>query len=108
MTDAQQSSYSVAVQQVMCVVREELSTQTWPANPFPKGMRPACGTERIYLALLAAHPKWMEHHEIMEAANCSRGAVSWGVRYLAHHGMVRSVGSVRHQSYLRYQAIRGK
>jgi DNA-binding transcriptional regulator GbsR (MarR family) len=57
------------------------------------------------LALNSAHPRWMEHWELMQITGRSRGAVCWGVRYLAENGLVRSIKSARHPQYLRYQAV---
>lgn len=70
------SPFAALVQQILDAPREEV--RSWPANPFPQGPRPGLATERVMLALLDAHPKWMEHHEIMEAADCSRGGGGLG------------------------------
>ena len=98
--------YLIAIRQVMGVVRNELASQTWPANPFPRGMKTGCGTERVYIALVASSPRWFEHHEIMRMANCSRNETDWGLRYLIANGMVRAIPSARNTQYLRYQAIK--
>ena len=106
--DAVHSPYLDAIAQVMRVVSQDLAKRTWPANPFPRGMKVGCGTERIYIALLASSPKWLEHHEIMHLANCSRGATDWGCRYLIAAGMARAIPSFRNPQYLRYQAVKQK
>lgn len=77
----------------------------WPPNPFPKGIRTGSATEKVLHALKAAHPRWLEHWELMQVTGRSRGAVAWGMRYLQERGMVRSIQSARHPSYLRYQAV---
>lgn len=102
------TTYQIAIRQVMAVIREDLSGRTWPVNPFPRGMKTGCGTERVYICLVAAMPRWLEHHEIMRMADCSRGMADWGLRYLIDRGMVRSIASVSRPGYLRYQAIKAK
>lgn len=57
------------------------------------------------LALLDAHPGWLEAYELRRIAECGRGALSWGVRYLAERGRIRSIPSFRHPGYFRYQAV---
>lgn len=57
------------------------------------------------LALLDAYPRWLDHNEIMDAADCSRGGTDWGLRYLIERGRVRSIPSRRRSGYLRYQAV---
>lgn len=52
----------------------------------------------------AAHPRWMEHRELMHITGHSRGAVSWAVRYLMEHDMVRAIRSARHPQYKRFQS----
>ena len=98
----------ILIQQLMAARHDQANNSAWPVNPFPKGMKPGCGTERIYIALLAARPRWLECWELMRAADVSRGGAAWGCRYLAEHGLVRSVPSFRHPQYLRYQAIKAK
>lgn len=78
----------------------------WPLNPFPPGIRPGSATAKVKAALEAAHPRWMEHHELMRTTGYSRGAVTWGLRYLSEQGGVRSIPSARHQKYRRYQIIK--
>lgn len=102
----QRSYYEIAIQQVMRVVRNELADKTWPVNPFPRGMKAGCGTERVYIALVASIPRWLEHHEVMRMADCSRGMADWGLRYLIERGMVRAIESASRPGYLRYQAIK--
>lgn len=77
----------------------------WPVNPFPKGIRPGSATDKILSALNAKHPRWLEHCELMRMIGRSRGAVTWGLRYLAAHGLVRSIPSCRHPQYRRYRAV---
>lgn len=87
--------------------RAEAEKPPWPANPFPKGIRCGSASEKILRALVQAHPRWMEHWELMRVTGRSRGAVCWGIRYLAESGLLRSIPSARHPSYRRYQAILG-
>lgn len=77
----------------------------WPMNPFPRGVRPGSATEKIMVALNAAHPRWFEHWELMRICGRSRGAVSWAMAYLQLHGKARSIQSGRNPQYRRYQAI---
>lgn len=84
----------------------EAERPAWPVNPFPKGIRPGSATEKILAALNTAHPRWLEHWQLMSITGCSRGAVAWGMRYLAAHGLVRSIASARHPQYLRYSAVK--
>lgn len=97
------SAFAAIVQQIIDAPREEV--RSWPENPFPTGPRPGCGTERIILALLDAHPRWLEHNEIMRMADCSRGMADWGLRYLIERGRIRAIASFKRRNYLRYQAI---
>lgn len=99
---ARESIFSSLVQQLINAPREQV--QSWPLNPFPKGIRPGSSTDRILVALQAAHPRWLERFEIMRIAQCSRGGADWGVAYLAERGLVRSIRSFRSQRYRRYQA----
>lgn len=78
----------------------------WPLNPFPPGIRPGSATAKVKAALDAAHPEWLEHCDLMRMTGHSRGAVAWGLRYLAERGMVRSIQSARRQTYRRYQIIK--
>ena len=77
----------------------------WPANPFPKGIRPGSVTDKVRAVTLSAHPKWFEHNELMRLCGGSRGAIAWAVRYLQHHGLLRSIESVKRPGYRRYQAV---
>lgn len=77
----------------------------WPTNPFPRGIREGSATELILEALKTAHPRWMEHWELMQITGRSRGAISWGMRYLGERGLVRAIKSSRNPQYLRYQAV---
>lgn len=97
------SPFASLVRQILEAPREE--TRPWPVNPFPQGPRPGLATERVMLTLLDAYPKWMEHHEIMEAADCSRGGADWGLRYLIERGRIRAIASRRRAGYRRYQAV---
>lgn len=85
--------------------KAEAQRPAWPPNPFPKGVRTGSATEKVLHALKAAHPRWLEHGELMQLTGRSRGAVTWGMRYLQKQGLVRSIQSARHPSYLRYQAV---
>lgn len=77
----------------------------WPTNPFKKGMREGSATDLAMTALLAAHPRWLEHWELMQITGRSRGAVSWGMKYLEERGRVRSIKSARNPNYKRYRAV---
>lgn len=85
--------------------KAEAEKPAWPPNPFPKGPQPGSATEQIIAALQQVHPCWVEHWELMQATGRSRGAISWALRYMAERGMVRSIRSAKHPSYLRYQAV---
>lgn len=89
------------------LAKAEVERPPWPPNPFPKGIRTGSATEKVLHALKAAHPRWLEHWELMQVTGRSRGAVAWGMRYLQERGMVRSIKSGRHPSYLRYQSVPG-
>lgn len=97
------SPFASLVQQILDAPHEQ--ERAWPLNPFPRGPRPGCATERIMLALLDAHPRWLEAYELRLIAECKRGALAWGVRYLAERGRIRSIPSFRHPGYCRYQAV---
>lgn len=86
----------------------EAQRPPWPVNPFPKGIQTGSATEKILAALNAAHPCWLEHWELMQITGRSRGAISWGMRYLAEHDLVRSIKSSRNPQYLRYQIVKPK
>lgn len=86
--------------------KEEAQRPAWPANPFPKGIRDGSATERILAALNEAHPKWLEHWELMQITGRSRGAIAWAMKYLGERGMVRSIQSVRHPNWRRYRAVK--
>lgn len=86
--------------------KAEEQRQPWPSNPFPKGIRDGSATELILEALKEAHPRWLEHWELMRITGRSRGAIAWGMRYLGERGMVRSIQSARHPSWRRYQAVK--
>jgi hypothetical protein len=77
----------------------------WPANPFPKGYREGSATEKAMAALLAAHPRWLEHWELMQITGRSRGAVTWGMKFLKERGLVMSIPSSRNPQYRRYRAV---
>ena len=84
----------------------EAERPPWPVNPFPRGMKDGSATQKIITALEAAYPRWLECWQLMQITGRSRGAIAWGMRYLAEHGLVRSVQSARHPQYLRYQAMK--
>jgi hypothetical protein len=83
----------------------EAQRPAWPPNPFPKGMREGSATELVLCALYESHPRWLEHWELMQITGRSRGAISWGMRYLQERGRVRSCKSAKHPQYLRYQVV---
>ncbi len=76
-----------------------------PLNPFPKGARSGSATSQVLDALRSAHPRWLEHWELMRITGRSRGAVTWGMRFLGERGLVRSIKSARNPQYRRYQAV---
>lgn len=80
--------------------------QQWPLNPFPKGIRAGSATDKCLKALETAHPRWVEHAELMRVTGHSRGAIAWAVAYLQRHKLLRSIPSARNRQYLRYQAIK--
>ncbi len=86
--------------------KAEAQRPAWPPNPFPKGPQPGSATEQILAALNQAHPRWLEHWELMQATGRSRGAIAWAMKYLGERGMVRSIKSARHPSWRRYQAVK--
>lgn len=77
----------------------------WPANPFPKGFREGSATAKTMAALLVAHPRWLEHWELMQITGRSRGAVTWGMKFLKERGLVMAIPSARNPCYLRYRAV---
>lgn len=77
----------------------------WPINPFPRGMREGCCTQRVLEELKRAYPKHMEHGQLRFNLNLSRGAVSWSLRYLEQHGMVARVSDPRNPCYRRWRAV---
>lgn len=83
----------------------EAQRPAWPVNPFPKGIREGSATEKILRALEDAHPRWLEHWELMQITGRSRGAIAWGLRYMQERGLVRAIPSAKHPQYLRYQLI---
>ena len=83
----------------------EAERPPWPTNPFPKGIQPGSATEKILAALNAAHPRWLEHWELMQITGRSRGAIAWAMKYLGERDMVRSIKSAKHPNWLRYQVV---
>lgn len=83
--------------------KAELEHQPWPVNPFPSGIRPGSATEKIRAILTAEPLRWFEHHQLMRLTGHSRGAVTWGLRYLQEHELVRSIPSARQSQYRRYR-----
>ncbi|MBP9714647.1 MAG: hypothetical protein KBD60_13325 [Sterolibacterium sp.] len=83
----------------------ELEPPIFNAGHFLPGVRSGSVTSRVLAALQAKHPLWMEHFELLEACQATRGAVSWAVRYLGTCGDVMAVASVRHPLYLRYRWV---
>lgn len=79
--------------------------QQWPVNPFPSGVRQGSVTDRVLIAVVEHHPKWLEHYELIRLTGGSRGAIAWAVRYLQEHGKLRSIQSARNPQYRRYQAV---
>lgn len=59
----------------------------------------------ILAALNQAHPRWLEHWELMQITGRSRGAIAWGLRYMQQRGLARAITSAKHPHYLRYQAV---
>lgn len=86
--------------------KEEAQRPPWPSNPFPKGPQPGSATEQILAALTEAHPRWLEHWELMRITGRSRGAIAWGLRYMQERGLVMSIKSARHPNFLRYRAVK--
>ncbi len=86
--------------------KEEAQRPAWPSNPFPKGIREGSATDNILAALTAAHPRWLEHWELMQITGRSRGAISWGMRYLQERKLVMSTKSARHPQFLRYRVVK--
>lgn len=86
--------------------KEEAQRPGWPANPFPKGYREGSATEKTMAALVAAHPRWLEHWELMRITGRSRGAIAWGLRFLQERGKVMSIKSARHPQFLRYRVVK--
>lgn len=83
----------------------EAQRPPWPSNPFPKGIKSGSATDLSLAALTAAHPRWLEHWELMQITGRSRGAISWGMRYLQERKLVMSTKSAKHPNYLRYRAV---
>lgn len=86
--------------------RAENERPAWPPNPFPKGAKPGSATSAALAALEAAYPRWLEAWELMRITGRSRGAVAWGMQYLARQGLIKSIQSSRHPQYLRYRIIK--
>lgn len=86
--------------------KAEAERPPWPSNPFPKGPQPGSATEQILAALTAAHPRWLEHWELMQITGRSRGAIAWGLRYMQEREMVRAIKSARHPQFLRYRVVK--
>ncbi len=86
--------------------KEEAQRPAWPSNPFPKGPQPGSATEQILAALNEAHPRWLEHWELMQITGRSRGAIAWGLRYMQARGLVRAIKSARHPQFLRYRVVK--
>lgn len=86
--------------------KEETQRPPWPSNPFPKGIRDGSATDRILAALTEAHPRWLEHWELMQITGRSRGAIAWGLRFLQERGLAMSIKSSRHPKFLRYRATK--
>ena len=86
--------------------KTEAERPGWPANPFPKGIRDGSATDKILAALNDAHPRWLEHWELMQITGRSRGAIAWGLRYMQERGMVMSIKSARHPQFLRYRVVK--
>ena len=86
----------------------EAEKPAWPLNPFPKGMREGCCTQRVLAELTQAYPRHLEHGQLRFNLNLSRGAVSWSLRYLEAAGMVARVSDPRNPNYRRWKAVHEK
>jgi len=83
----------------------QIHSPAWPTNPFPKGMRDGCCTQRVLGELRRVYPQHLEHGQLRFNLNLSRGAVSWSLRYLEVNGFVTRVSDPRNPQYRRYRAI---
>jgi DNA-binding transcriptional ArsR family regulator len=83
----------------------EAQKPAWPINPFPKGMRNGCCTQRVLAELTQAYPRHLEHGQLRFNLNLSRGAVSWSLRYLEANGLVARVHDPRNPNYRRWRAV---
>lgn len=86
--------------------KAEAQRPPWPSNPFPRGIREGSATDKILAALNEAHPRWLEHWELMQITGRSRGAIAWGLKYMQERGLVMSVKSARHPRFLRYRVVK--
>lgn len=85
--------------------RAEAEKPAWPLNPFPKGMRDGCCTQRVLAELRRVHPLHLEHGQLRFNLSLSRGAVSWSLRYLEAHGLVARMCDPRNPQYRRWRAV---
>ena len=85
--------------------KAEAEKPAWPLNPFPRGMREGCCTQRVLDELKRAYPRHLEHGQLRFNLSLSRGAVSWSLRYLEANGLVARVRDPRNPLYRRWRAV---
>lgn len=81
---------------------------SWPANPFPPGIRPGSTTDKVLAELRRAAPLALDHSQLRQRCMAGRGAVSWAVLFLAHLGKIERLPDPRSPLYLRYRAKEGR
>jgi hypothetical protein len=85
--------------------RAEAEKPAWPLNPFPRGMREGCCTQRVLEELKKSYPRHMEHGQLRMNLKASRGMVTWALRYLEAHGLVQRLHDPRNPSFRRWRAV---
>lgn len=97
----------IAVAQLANVKRVERKVPKF--NPRPPGVLHAGSASSALLQILRANPTtYYTHGRLMELTGRSHAAVSWGLKYLREHGLVRTVGDTsRNERWLKYAAVIG-
>ncbi len=85
--------------------KAEAARPPWPLNPFPRGIRPGSATDRVLAELRRVHPQHLEHGQLRFNLNASRGMVTWALRYLEAHGLVKRLPDPRNPSFRRWRAV---
>lgn len=99
------SQQIIAASAAAAVQAAEAQRPPWPLNPFPRGLRPGSGTDRVLQELRRVAPRPLEAGQLRMRCQISRGALAWAVRYLQEAGNIRAIPHHKHPQYFRYVAV---